>query len=62
MPLTTPLPHAIWINPHPPPIYGRPPPQRKPLTDVAALALLDEATALAAVFQRPAQRHAAHAA
>lgn len=52
MPLTAPLPDAIWITPHAPPVYGRPPQRRKPLTDTAALTLLDEATAYAVIFPK----------
>lgn len=54
MPLTAPLPKPIRITQHPPPAYARPKARRKPLTDIAALALLDEVTVYAALFSKRA--------
>lgn len=54
MSLTAPLPNLLWITPQSPPGYGRPPPRRKPLTDTAALALLDDVTVYAVLFPKRA--------
>ena len=54
MSLTAPLPNLLWITPQSPPVYGRPPSRRKPLTDTAALALLDDVTVYAVLFPKRA--------